>query len=496
VDLNQPTNRTVVSGQPTTFSAEVLGQPVSYQWLKNGAPITDATNATYTINAVLSTDAADYALRVSNASGTNTSRAATLTVTVLPAHIDDAAQPANLTIAQGKPANFAVVASGSELHYQWFKGASAITDATNATYSIPSAVIADSGNYLCVVSNPTSSTNSRAAVLNVVVDTVPPTITSVAGCPNKVVITFSEAVDAATAQNPANYALNRGVTVLSAVQDTATQVTLSTSPQTLGAAYQLSISHVQDLFENAILPNSQATFVSTIVLDGSTDEWQGMAPIYSCPSNKPTATNFKDIWVYNDANYIYFRVTTWDPTVLISFYNNFFFNGDNNTSSGYLSWGGSEMLIQGGNGYQEKNGGFNEGGMTGLNWTCVPTTTSTNFEFRLSRGVTYNSNGARVFSTNAFTFVFDAEAGSPRAMVNRAPTSGVISYTFVEPESQPLGPLSMTSSAGSVTVSWPGSGKLQSCGALVGGTWTNVPSATSPYTVPATGSQRYFRLVP
>ena len=110
-----------------------------------------------------------------------------------------------------------------------------------------------------------------------------------------------------------------------------------------------------------------------------------MAPIYSGASNSPAATNFKDIWVFNDAKYIYFRLTTWDPTYFSLWYNNLFFDGDNNPNSGYVRWGGAEMLVQYGDGYQEKNGAFNEGAINGLDWVCVPTASATDFEFRVSR---------------------------------------------------------------------------------------------------------------
>ena len=102
---------------------------------------------------------------MSNWLATNTSRAAVLTVTVLPVSMDDLAKPADLTVAQGTPATFTVVASGSELQYQWLKGVTPITDATNATYTIRPPFSPIAGAYACTVSNPVSSTNSRAAIL-------------------------------------------------------------------------------------------------------------------------------------------------------------------------------------------------------------------------------------------------------------------------------------------------------------------------------------------
>ncbi|HWD20003.1 MAG TPA: hypothetical protein VHB20_12065 [Verrucomicrobiae bacterium] len=493
VDPSQPVDRTVVSGGSTTFSAEALGEPINYQWLKNGAPISSATNATFTINPVMSADAGSYALQVSSATGTNTSRAAVLTVTLTPVSIDDPTQPANLTLVQGTTANFSVAASGSELRYQWFDGTSLIQDATNASYSIAAVAASDDGSYHVVVSNNVSSQTSRSAVLNVLVDTTPPTIVSAAASPNQVIITFSEPVDPVTASHAANYHVS-GLTVLSATVDTndATRVILATSAQTLGSAYVLSVSGVQDRFNNAIAPNSQAAFNSSIIIDGSFDDWAGIAPVYSGPPGSTSATDFKDVYIYNDADYIYFRLTTWEPTTFMVYYNNIFNDGDGNTNSGYISGVGSEMLIQDGNGYQEKNGAFNEGGINDLGWLSAPDT-GTNFEFRISRHATYATDNGLVFTTNTVHFVFDGETTS-YASVNRAPAVGTIAYTIVEPQALPLGALSVSPGAGSISVSWLGAGTLQSRGSLTSGSWTNVTGNPNPYTTPTTGTQQYFRL--
>ena len=43
------------------------------------------------------------------------------------------------------------------------------------------------------------------------------------------------------------------------------------------------------------------------------------------------------------------------------------------------------MLIQEGTGYQEKNRGFNEGGIDGLDFVVSPAGAGTEFELRFSR---------------------------------------------------------------------------------------------------------------
>jgi pectin methylesterase-like acyl-CoA thioesterase len=80
---SQPTNLAVTLGQPAAFAAAGQGVPVpSYQWLKNGSPLANATNATLTIASAGAGDAANYSVIVSNTAGSVTSDIATLTVNV------------------------------------------------------------------------------------------------------------------------------------------------------------------------------------------------------------------------------------------------------------------------------------------------------------------------------------------------------------------------------------------------------------------------------
>jgi hypothetical protein len=56
-------------------------------------------------------------------------------------------------------------------------------------------------------------------------------------------------------------------------------------------------------------------------------------------------------------------------------------------------------------------------------------------------------------------------------------------------------PLTIAKSGSDVTLTWANPAFTLQAAPTVTGTYTNVPGATSPYTVPATGSERYFRLV-
>ena len=84
--------------------------------------------------------------------------------------------PSNLAVKEGVAGSFSVVATGTNLKYQWYKATSttgvgtAITGATGATYSITAANMVRGLNgsyYYCTVSNSAGSATSTRALLTV-----------------------------------------------------------------------------------------------------------------------------------------------------------------------------------------------------------------------------------------------------------------------------------------------------------------------------------------
>src|SRR5208337_4204150 len=178
------------------------------------------------------------------------------------------------------------------------------------------------------------------------------------------------------------------------------------------------------------------------------------------------------------------------------YYVNMFFDTDNNPGTGYGPIG-SEMLVQSGYSYQEKDGTFNDGyGINGLNWLALPVAPGTNFEFHMSMAATFGEDGTAVFSTNIVNFAF--QGMTPGFVVeNQAPLSGAISYTNVTPPSVaslPLGKLAIFDlPGGQGAVVWDPPGLLQQSSSP-GGSWTNLPAATSPYVISTSGRKQFFRL--
>jgi hypothetical protein len=83
--------------------------------------------------------------------------------------------PDNTSACVGSPASFTVVATGSgTLSYQWYKGATLITGATGATYTISSVATADAAtNYTVRVSSTTGCTPVTSGNVTLTVNTLP-----------------------------------------------------------------------------------------------------------------------------------------------------------------------------------------------------------------------------------------------------------------------------------------------------------------------------------
>lgn len=79
--VRSPASIVVSVGESATFSVQAIGStPLTYQWLKNGSPISGATGVTYSLSNIQKTEEADYAVTISNGAGNSTTAAAHLTV--------------------------------------------------------------------------------------------------------------------------------------------------------------------------------------------------------------------------------------------------------------------------------------------------------------------------------------------------------------------------------------------------------------------------------
>lgn len=165
VITSQPSNATVFAGQPASFGVTASGEALTYQWQKGGTAVSGGTAATLSLAAVAAGDAGSYTVVVTNAGGSVTSSAATLTVNGPPAI---SAQPANASATAGGTATFSVTATGLQLAYQWKKNGAAVAGATSASYTTPVLTVGDNqAVYTVTVTNPAGNVTSSGATLTV-----------------------------------------------------------------------------------------------------------------------------------------------------------------------------------------------------------------------------------------------------------------------------------------------------------------------------------------
>jgi glucose/arabinose dehydrogenase len=99
---SHPANVTVAAGQAASFSVAASGTaPLGYQWQRNGANIAGATSPTYSLTTSAADNGAMFRAVVSNAAGSVTSNAATLTVLTNNAPVATITAPVNGTPYRG-----------------------------------------------------------------------------------------------------------------------------------------------------------------------------------------------------------------------------------------------------------------------------------------------------------------------------------------------------------------------------------------------------------
>lgn len=141
---------------------------LTYQWSKDGTPISGATGYSLYLNrAATAADAGTYTVVVTSAQGSATSEPCV--VTILPALPPSIyAQPASRTIRQGETlALEASVTGSSPLTIQWRKDGTNIAGATNTSYYKNNAASSDAAAYSFVATNSAGSVTSDDATITI-----------------------------------------------------------------------------------------------------------------------------------------------------------------------------------------------------------------------------------------------------------------------------------------------------------------------------------------
>ncbi|MFC2136825.1 immunoglobulin domain-containing protein [Bacteroidota bacterium] len=172
----QPSDTTLCEGGVTIFNISAVGSGLTYQWQRNAVNLTDggsivgSTTPSLTITNTTTADAGFYTCVISGICGNVNSNSAALTVndsTII------VTQPTDQARCEGDNVVFSVVANGSNLTYQWQKDAVNLTDggsitgANTSTLSIVGLVLADAGNYHCIVTGSCNIESSDIAILTI-----------------------------------------------------------------------------------------------------------------------------------------------------------------------------------------------------------------------------------------------------------------------------------------------------------------------------------------
>ena len=174
----QPTNTTAVAFNSVSLSVGASGPNLAYQWLFNGNPIPNATNATLTITNLQPTQEGFYQALVMNPAGSATSSNAFLRV-LIPARI--IAQPISLIFSNGSTAletygetfsnaTFTVSATSSTpITYQWRYNGTPIPGATSPTLVVSNVNLTHQGVYDVVLTDDIGAVTSAEARLTVAI---------------------------------------------------------------------------------------------------------------------------------------------------------------------------------------------------------------------------------------------------------------------------------------------------------------------------------------
>lgn len=145
----------------------------TFQWTFAGNPITDATNATYSVgdpNGLGSGDNGVYSVTVSDGTCAETHSVNLVVTDPVPTITN---QPTHQIVNVGNTAVFSVgadghVPTGYPLSYQWQSNSVDIPGETNPSLSIPNAQLSNVGSYDVVVANAWGAVTSAVVTLDVV----------------------------------------------------------------------------------------------------------------------------------------------------------------------------------------------------------------------------------------------------------------------------------------------------------------------------------------
>jgi hypothetical protein len=167
--------------------------------------------------------------------------------------------PATAVWRAGAANSLAIAAIGNPIFYQWRSNGVDVLNQTNATYTDPITHTNDAATYSVRVYNAISTNFSSNCIVSVSTDTNPPTIFGAFSYDGLTVgVDYLKAMNPATTTNAANYSVT-GASVTSATLSADAQSVFLTLGSAITGQFVVTVNHVQDVSQNVIAANSQAT---------------------------------------------------------------------------------------------------------------------------------------------------------------------------------------------------------------------------------------------
>jgi len=155
-------------GQSVSFTSSITGgtPPFSYQWYLNSAPVSGATNPSWTFTPASTGTYQVYLRATDSLSVQATSPTSPVTVNPLPSII---ISPNSATIDLGQSKTFTSSPSGgtSPYSYQWYLNSAPVSGATNPSWTFTPASTGTYQVYLRITDNAGQSATSNTANVNV-----------------------------------------------------------------------------------------------------------------------------------------------------------------------------------------------------------------------------------------------------------------------------------------------------------------------------------------
>jgi hypothetical protein len=154
----QPASSSVVcSGSSVSTSVAVSGPNPTFQWYKEGTPLSGQTSASLSLTNLQASDSGEYTVVIT---GCNSLTSTVFSLTVNQS-LSLLAQPASSSaVCPGASISASVDVSGTNPAFQWYRGGTPLSGQTSATLTLANLQPADAGSYVVVITSSCSSLTS------------------------------------------------------------------------------------------------------------------------------------------------------------------------------------------------------------------------------------------------------------------------------------------------------------------------------------------------